>query len=127
MKPGDPEKNAPWKTWDIPGVSVLSSMMQASESVRLRVIDFRPPRPGKNPPVVFVAGWITRMETWKDVLEEMTRDFRVIYIETRDKISSEVRGKVSFGVEATGKDVVHLISGFGIGDGYVLFGSSLRS
>ncbi len=66
------------------------------------------------------------MAAWKDVLREMTRDFTVYYVETREKISSEVTGRVPYTVEALGKDIDAIVSRLSPGDGrYVLFGSSL--
>jgi pimeloyl-ACP methyl ester carboxylesterase len=97
-----------------------------SDRVKLRVITFTPPKPTANPPVVFVPGWITLMAAWKDVLREMTRDFTVHYVETREKISSIVTGRVDYSVEALGRDIDSFVRGLGPKDGrYILFGSSL--
>ncbi len=54
----------------------------------------------------------------------MTKDFRVYYVETREKISSRIVGPALFGVEDIGSDLIPLIKYFGLQD-YVLFGSSL--
>ncbi|HET9130898.1 MAG TPA: alpha/beta hydrolase, partial [Terriglobia bacterium] len=61
---------------------------------------------------------------WQKVLREMTKDFTVYYVETREKISSRVRGRQRFGVEEIGEDLVALIRQMKLKD-YVLFGSSL--
>jgi pimeloyl-ACP methyl ester carboxylesterase len=108
------------------GARWKEEMIGVSESVKVRVISFEPPEPSAKPPVVFVAGWITLMAAWKDVLREMTKDFTVVYVETREKISSVVSGRVPFTVDALGRDIVSLIGRFGLKQGeYVLFGSSL--
>ena len=108
------------------GTRRKEEMIPVSEQVSLRVITFKPPEPSSNPPVVFVPGWITLMEAWKDVLREMTKDFTIHYIETREKISSSVKGKVPYTVDALGQDVIDFVSRLGFKDhGYVLFGSSL--
>ncbi len=108
------------------GTKIKEEMIPVAENVSLRVISFTPAENHSNPPVVFVAGWITLISAWKEVLREMTKDFNVYYIETREKISSQVKGKVSYGVEAIGRDIVTLISHFGLKDKrYILFGSSL--
>ena len=85
-------------------------MIVVADNVSLRVATFTPPAKNDNPAVVFVAGWISLIEGWKEVLLEMTKDFTVYYIETREKISSRVKGKVQYGVQAIGQDVVTIIS-----------------
>ena len=101
-------------------------MITIAEGVTLRVVTFTPQRNAGNPTVVFVAGWITQMSAWKTVLKEMTRDFRVVYAETREKVSSQMQGAAEYSVEAIGKDLVRLIGGSDLVPGpYVMFGSSL--
>jgi pimeloyl-ACP methyl ester carboxylesterase len=108
------------------GASWNEAMIAVSDRVRLRVITFKPPKPSPKPPVVFVPGWITLMAAWKDVLREMTKDFTVHYVETREKSSSDVSGGVPYTVEALGRDIDEIVSRLAPGDGrYVLFGSSL--
>jgi pimeloyl-ACP methyl ester carboxylesterase len=108
------------------GVRFHEDRIAVSERVSLRVVTFEPPGQSGNPPVVFVPGWITLMAAWRDVLREMTKDFTVHYVETREKISSSVTGKVPYTVEALGGDVVSFVSRLGLEEGkYVLFGSSL--
>lgn len=109
-----------------PGATYVEEMISVTENVSLRVITFKPATEQKNPTVVFVAGWITLISVWKKVLWEMTKDFTVYYIETREKISSRVKGKVNYGVEDIGGDIVTLVSHFDLKDNqFILFGSSL--
>jgi pimeloyl-ACP methyl ester carboxylesterase len=109
-----------------PGSTCREERVAVSAGVSLRMVKFTPARKGKNPPVVFVPGWISLMRGWQAVLREMTRDFEIIYIETREKISSRVEGKAGFGVKEIGDDIVHLVSRLGLPEnGYVLLGSSL--
>ena len=109
-----------------PSSSFSEEWLPASADVLLRVITFLPAQQEDNPDVVFVSGWISKPVAWRDVLREMTRDFRVFYIETREKISSRILGNVSFGVDSIGEDLVQLIPRLGIRpDRYILMGSSL--
>jgi len=109
-----------------PGVTWKEEMIPVSENVSLRVITFTPAVENANPAVVFVAGWISLIAGWKKVLREMTKDFPVYYIETREKISAQVRGRAEYSAEAIGRDIVTLISHFRLTDeNYILFGSSL--
>ena len=108
------------------GASYNEEMISVSSDVSLRVFTFTPAVQGKNPVVVFVAGWISLMSGWGRVLREMTKDFQVYYIETREKISSRVQGKVEYSAETIGQDIVSLISHFDLkNQDYILFGSSL--
>ncbi len=109
-----------------PGANVQESYFAASSNVRLRVVHFSPAQQTNWPTLVFVAGWISKMTAWREVLQELTREFEVFYIETREKISSQIRGKVGYGVADIGNDLISLIPQFPIAGGqYVLLGSSL--
>jgi pimeloyl-ACP methyl ester carboxylesterase len=109
-----------------PGSTYQEERVPVSAGVSLRTIKFTPAQKGKNPPVVFVPGWISLMRGWQAVLREMTMDFEIIYIETREKISSRVKGRARLGVKEIGDDIVKIISGLGLPEnGYVLLGSSL--
>jgi pimeloyl-ACP methyl ester carboxylesterase len=115
-----------WLEYCPAGVRVEEEWIGVSKSVSLRVITFRPKPKGNNPAVLFVAGWITQIKAWKSVLREMTKDFPVYYVETREKISARVRGAADYGVEAIGRDLVTLVRHFELRDKrYILFGSSL--
>jgi pimeloyl-ACP methyl ester carboxylesterase len=107
-------------------VTYEDRLVTVAEGVVLRVVRFTPSEDVGNPTVLFVAGWITQMIAWKFVLKEMTKDFRVVYVETREKISSQVRGAADYSVSAIGKDLVSLIDRLDFASGpYVMFGSSL--
>jgi len=108
------------------GTEIRDELIQVDPQVELRVVTFIPGHLAEKPDVVFVAGWVSQMEAWTAVLREMTRDFRVIYMETREKISSQIQGKVNFNVESIGKDIVNLVEYFDLKENqYILFGSSL--
>lgn len=107
-----------------PGTKVRDEMVRVTPKVSLRVMTFTPPQASSHPAIVFVAGWISLMRGWKDVLREMTKDFAVYYVETREKISSRIEGEERFGVEEIAGDLVLLVEQMGLGR-YVLFGSSL--
>lgn len=110
---------APGATWD-------ERMVPVAGDVALRVVTFTPPVRNGKPTVFFVAGWITQMSAWKTVLREMTADFRIVYVETREKISSKADGRVEYSVSAIAEDLAVLIDRLGFAAGpYVMFGSSL--
>ncbi len=101
-------------------------MIPVSENVSLKVITFTQPSRKRNPKVVFVAGWASLIKGWQKVLKEMTKDFTVYYIETREKNTSQIEGDIGFSVDAIGQDLIEIISHFKLKDNeYILFGSSL--
>ncbi len=108
------------------GTKFTEQMVSVSDNVSLRVIEFHPKRNTTQPTVLFIAGWISLMKGWKIVLKEMTKDFHVIYVETREKISSQVSGKAEFSVEVIAQDIVMLADIYKLKkDKYIIFGSSL--
>ena len=114
------------KEFCAPGATFQEEMIELSDQVSLKVITFSPPTGFNNPPVVFVAGWISLIMGWKKVLLEMTKDFKVYYIETREKISSQTKGKLKYSAETIGQDIITITSLLGLKDrNYILLGSSL--
>jgi len=109
-----------------PDCNVDDTLISLANGVSLRLITFRPGHKSPLPAVVFVAGWISRIESWQKVLREMTRDFVVYYIETREKISSKVPENANFDVNTIGDDIVQSIEHLRLEENrYLLFGSSL--
>jgi pimeloyl-ACP methyl ester carboxylesterase len=108
------------------GATCEDRMVGVAEGVTLRVLTFSPPADIGNPSVLFVAGWISQITAWQTVLKEMTKDFPVVYVETREKISSQVLGNVEYSVTAIGNDLVNLVEQLGFPpERYIMFGSSL--
>jgi pimeloyl-ACP methyl ester carboxylesterase len=108
------------------GAEAKEQMIEVQDGVSLRVIEFTPAVDQNNPVVIFVGGWITQLVTWKIVLKEMTKDFKIYYVETREKISSEVRVHSDYSVEEIGADLAQIIERLNLQSGkYVFFGSSL--
>ncbi|MCK4641032.1 MAG: alpha/beta hydrolase [Candidatus Marinimicrobia bacterium] len=99
-----------------------------NKNVTLKIISFSPRKVAENPVIIFVPGWISLMSGWKEVLIEMSRDFTIHYVETREKISSTVSGKVHYQVEDFARDISSLVDFFRLKDrDFILYGSSLGS
>lgn len=109
-----------------PGTNCSRQYVSVSPGVQVRVVSFTPLQASSFPLVVFVPGWISLIAAWSEVLAELTRDFNVCYIETREKITSRVRGEVRYGVAAIAQDIAGVVERLGIDhEPYVLVGSSL--
>ncbi|MCK4944140.1 MAG: hypothetical protein KAS65_11205 [Candidatus Aminicenantes bacterium] len=109
-----------------PGTRIFEEKIALDSETKLRVIAFRPAGKKRAIAVVFVAGWMSLIDGWRKVLREMTRDFTVYYIETREKMSSRVKGKAGFGIRDIGMDIVRMVDRLGLKDQqYVIVASSL--
>jgi pimeloyl-ACP methyl ester carboxylesterase len=109
-----------------PGTEWEEGWLAVSDKVSLRLITFRRRTVNNNPSILFVAGWVSQIKAWQEVLLEMTQDFNVYYLETREKISSRICQNVEYNVETIGKDIITVISKLAFSEkSYILFGSSL--
>ena len=108
-----------------PGTHCEEHMLQIDERVCLRVIHFVPLVTSVYPPIVMVAGLATYIESFQPVVIELSRDFELFYIETREKSSSVLSGKVKFDMETVARDITFIIQFFGLNiRKYILFGYS---
>jgi pimeloyl-ACP methyl ester carboxylesterase len=101
--------------------SVKEYMVNVSDGVSLKIIDFTPRNVSQGKPVIiFVAGWISLISGWKDVLKVLTAVHRVI--------SSTVPDikKVSFSIERLKLDIGEIIEKvIPPSEKFILAGSSL--
>jgi len=109
--------------------NVKEYMVDVSDGVSLKIIDFSPQNvlPGK-PVILFVAGWISLISGWKEVLKVLTARHKIIYLESREKHSSKVSDvkKVSFSMERLKLDIGEIIEKvISPSEKFVLAGSSL--
>lgn len=107
------------------GAHCTERMIRVHEQVSLRVYCFTQATVTTNKPVVMVGGFSTIIYSLRKIIRELTRDFPVFYIETREKPSSVISGIVSYGIPAMGSDLVTIIGKLGLEDGnYILMGNS---
>ncbi len=60
------------------------------DKVAIRIFEFEPDHPDpEQPMIVFVAGWISLISGWKDVLSTLAPKYRILYVETREKRSAK--------------------------------------
>jgi pimeloyl-ACP methyl ester carboxylesterase len=104
-------------------------MVDVSDGVSLKIIYFTPQNVSQGKPVIiFVAGWISLISGWKDVLKVLTAEHRVIYLESREKQSSTVPDvkKVSFSIERLKLDIGEIVKKvIPPSEKFILAGSSL--
>ena len=113
-----------------PDVRVEEDHVVTSDGVTLRMIDFVPPcDTPERPMVVFVAGWISLIDGWKDVLRRLTPRYRTLYVETREKASARLprsAARVDFSMPRMSRDIDEILEKKAMpGKAFCLAGSSL--
>lgn len=95
-----------------------SRFVEADQGVALRVLTWRPHRPAKRPPLVFVAGWVSVVEGWAPLLRELIEDREVHYVETREKGSARIERRrlrpLDFSIERMAADLVAVCPRLGV-------------
>jgi len=109
--------------------AVKEYMLEVSDGVSLKIIDFTPRNaPQGKPVIIFVAGWISLISGWEGVLKVLTAKYRVLYLESREKQSSIVPDvkKVSFSMERLKLDIGEIVNKvIQPSEKFILAGSSL--
>jgi len=114
-----------------PDVRVEEDYVVVSDGVALRTIDFIPPcDTPERPVVVFIAGWISLIDGWKNVLKKLTPCYRTLYVETREKFSARLpeRAHVDFSMPRMSLDIGEILECKVVpGKRFCFAGSSLGS
>jgi len=95
-----------------PDTVVGEKFFRTSDDVELKIFDFTPKGCKTGDSIlVFVAGWISQISGWKDVLKELTPVYRTLYIETREKISARLpdRKGLDFSIERMALDIDEIL------------------
>jgi pimeloyl-ACP methyl ester carboxylesterase len=109
-----------------PGTHYSEQWLSVTGNVTLKVVVFTPSAGSKYNPVIFIAGLASMIEGFQKTLIELTRDFQVYYVDTRERSSSRISGKVSFDMETFSSDISSVVTMLGLEDKkYSMFGYSL--
>lgn len=102
-----------------------SITVPVDENVRLNVIRFTPEKSGSDVPIIMVAGLGTIVESFHKVVSFLSQRTTLLFVETREKKSSQIEGKRSFGIETQSLDLAKIVDYFKLeGNGYFLLGYS---
>ncbi len=116
----------PLEEYCAPGASYRVDQVPVDEGVILQVVNFTPATNTHRPAVIFVAGWVSHIDGWHEVLLEMTSQFPVLYVETRDKTSAQVSREADYSVAALAGDLAAVVAHYQLApDDYIMLGSSL--
>ncbi len=97
---------------------VKKSTLCLPDKVKLRLFNFHPGNPdsGSEPDpdtdiIVFIAGWVSLIDGWKDVLTALAPKYRILYVETREKRSAELPDNkpIDMSIEQMSRDLDVLV------------------
>jgi pimeloyl-ACP methyl ester carboxylesterase len=112
---------APQTTW-------ATQFIKTSANISLRVITFTPSANANLPPIVLIPGLAGVIDSFKDLLVELTSTHTVYYVETREKGSAKVSSPVGFSVADIAADIPAAIQALGLADKvYVMISYSLAA
>jgi hypothetical protein len=110
------------------GSSVNLRYIDLDTGASLRVVTYNPPVKSCYPPVVFVPGLVSVIETFSGVIRSLTEKFTVHYVETREKDSSRLPSTARFGMKDIASDLVSVVAVLGMKEGeYILSAYSLSA
>ena len=106
--------------------SYRSDFIDSNPKVTLQVITFTPSKKGNLPPVVLLPGLASVIENFKGTLIGLTQKHTVYFVETREKGSSKVSGKIKYSIPDISSDIPVILDKIGLSEGsYILIGYSL--
>lgn len=113
-----------------PGTIIKQEYIEGSQGVKLNVVTFTPAltphTPHPTPHIIFLPGLASVIDNFRETLIALTERHTVFYIETREKGSSLITGKVGFSIPSIAGDLPIVIDKLGLKNGeYVLAGYSL--
>ena len=108
------------------GAFFSTGWVPGADNIKLFEIHYRPANPSPFPPLIFLPGWVSIIDSWENVLKEMTKDFEIYYLETREKGSAKHPIEQELNIAALGDDLSSVLDYHNLVDEpYILFGSSL--
>ena len=108
------------------GTKIQTSYIKVSSCVQLFKIHFTPKKLTNYPPVIFIPGWGSFIQGWKIVLREMSKDFEIYYLETREKGSAIHKKEQEITIENIGDDIARVTALIDLkDDGFIALGSSM--
>jgi len=72
------------------GADFSERLITVAEGVDLRMLEWRPHESCDAEPILFVAGWVSLVDGWADLLRALAPRHRIVYLETREKHSARL-------------------------------------
>ena len=113
---------------DNPDCQIEARHIVAADGIELRVYSFKPNQPSTSRPVVLIPGWTSVMEGWAPLLSSWVEKREIHYIETREKRSAKITGKLrvqDFSMINHVEDLKAVVGALNLDSNVLWFGSSL--
>ena len=108
------------------GTKIKTSYIEVSNGIQLFQVHFKPKKITNYPPVIFIPGWGSFIQGWKIVLREMSKDFEIYYLETREKGSAIHKKEQEITIENIGDDIARATALINLKDDcFIALGSSM--
>lgn len=89
------------------GAAYMAEYVPLPTGVELLSVSFSPPEPSESPVILFIPGFVSLIENFRETLIELTRSHTVIYVETREKSTARINPDLRFSVDEITSDIVH--------------------
>lgn len=89
------------------GATYRTEYVRLPTGVELMSVVFTPPEPVVAPVILFIPGFVSLIENFRETLVELTRTHTVFYVETREKSTAKISPDHRFSVDEITSDIVH--------------------
>ncbi|HVN58331.1 MAG TPA: hypothetical protein VMT63_08555 [Bacteroidales bacterium] len=114
MKENEETRLARFRRHCYDGTEARAEYLALPGGVNLNVVSFKPVSSSHYPPVLFIPGLASVIESFAGVISALTKDFIVYYLETREKESSRLPGGAAFGVREMAGDIAFAAEALGL-------------
>jgi pimeloyl-ACP methyl ester carboxylesterase len=115
-----------FESFAYPGTRIYETNVEVDDNAIIRILYFQPQQASGKLPLMIVPGLSSVIESFGELLREITRTHEVFYVETREKPSSKVSKHCLFDMASFSRDVSAVVHQFGFKeDSYLLVGFSL--
>lgn len=117
------------RNYSFAGSGFTEEFVPVEEGVSLKVSKWIPTKT-LHAPLVFAAGWVSAVSGWEDLLEVLTVNRPVYYVETREKLSARIEKNHlkphDFSIPRMATDLIEICHHYRFPDNsFVMMGSSL--
>lgn len=90
-------------------LSAKETYVESFDESNIRVLSFEEPKePKEDIEVLFIAGLLSVFQRWEKVVKELNQHYKVHYVETREKSSSQLIKRAEFKIEIMRKDLAYI-------------------
>ena len=73
------------------GAGYRAGYIALPTGVELLSVTFSPPEPAGLPVILFLPGFVSLIDNFRETMIELTRSYTVVYVETREKSTARIK------------------------------------